>query len=241
MQHESFEAPGAFESWVAGRGHRSSYSRVFEGQPLPLSGSDIDLLVILGGPQSPATSTDECPYFDSAAECRLITSCIAAGRAVVGVCLGAQLIGQALGAGFEPSPYPEIGNFPITLTADGLASPAVAHFGPRPVVGHWHADMPGLTAQARVLAVSAGCPRQIVEYGPLVYGFQCHLEFTQPLVDGLIEQAYPTAVEPSARYVQRAEVMRDHQYDVMNHLLYEFLDRLSVAYRHRSRALRPVG
>jgi len=37
-------------------------------------------------------------------------------------------------------------------------------------VGHWHNDMPGLTAECMVLATSEKCPRQIVEYGPVVYG-----------------------------------------------------------------------
>ncbi|VEA31209.1 glutamine amidotransferase [Salmonella enterica subsp. enterica] len=49
--------------------------------------------------------------------------------------------------------------------------------------------MPGLTDQATVLAESAGCPRQIVQYGNFVYGFQCHMEFTVEAVEGLIQHS----------------------------------------------------
>jgi GMP synthase (glutamine-hydrolysing) len=230
IQHESYEAPGAFESWVHDRGHFSTYSRVYQGQALPECESDIDVLVVLGGPQSPTTSTAECAHFDSAAECDLIRSCIAAGKVVVGVCLGAQLIGHSLGADAAPSPYPEIGNFPITLTAAGQADDKVAHFGPGLVVGHWHNDMPGLTADATVLAVSRGCPRQIVEYGELVYGLQCHLEFTAAVVEQLIAHTEPQLFEPSTILVQQPDALRSYDYGAMNQMLHAFLDKLAAAY-----------
>ena len=92
--HEAFEAPGAYETWVRERGHEAAYSRVYAHEPLPASIADIDLLVVMGGPQSPSTTREECPHFDAAAEQALIAACAAAGKAVVGVCLGAQLIAQ---------------------------------------------------------------------------------------------------------------------------------------------------
>ena len=88
--HESFEAPGAYETWVRERSFQASYSRVHAGEPLPSSARDIDLLVVMGGPQSPTTTVEECAHFDAAAECALIVQCVAAGKAVVGVCRGAQ-------------------------------------------------------------------------------------------------------------------------------------------------------
>jgi len=103
---------------------------------------------------------------------------VAAGTAIVGVCLGAQVVGEALGAPAEPSPHPEVGAFPVTLTADGRKHPFLAGVEPTFLAGHWHRDMPGLTAAAVVLATSAGCPRQIVAYGRHVYGLQLHLELT---------------------------------------------------------------
>ena len=176
--HEAFEAPGAFERWAKDRGHCIGYSRVYLGDSLPDSVEKIDLLVVMGGPQSPATSREDCPHFDAAAEKSLIAACVAGRKAVVGVCLGAQMIGDALGAGFSHSPEKEIGKFPIVLTDSGRRNEKFSHFGPVLEVGHWHNDMPGLTSDATIIATSEGCPRQIVEYTNLVYGFQCHMEFT---------------------------------------------------------------
>ncbi|SQB28504.1 glutamine amidotransferase [Citrobacter koseri] len=132
---------------------------------------------------------EECPYFDSLAEQRLINQAISARRIVIGICLGSQLIGEALGAKVRQSPEKEIGHYPITLTEAGKQNPLLAHFGSPLVVGHWHNDMPGLTDQSVVLATSEGCPRQIVQYGNAVYGFQCHMEFTAEAVEGLIQHS----------------------------------------------------
>ena len=89
--------------------------------------------------------------------------------------------------------------------------------------------MPGLTSGARVLATSAGCPRQIVEYGPLVYGFQCHMEFTSALVEGLIENCADDLRSLRERpFIQQPGQLRANRYGEMNALLCGFLDRLAA-------------
>jgi len=229
--HEAFEAPGAYGTWVRERGHEATYSRVYAHETLPASIAGIDLLVVLGGPQSPSTTREECPHFDAAAEQALIAACAAAGKAVVGVCLGAQLIGAALGAPHAHSPEKEIGKFPIMLTADGKANGKFAHVGDVLETGHWHSDMPGLTGNAKVIAYSEGCPRQIVEYGNLVYGFQCHMEFTPEVVELLIAASEEElATLASHRYVQQPAILRAHDWQAMNGQLFIFLDRLMQAY-----------
>lgn len=231
FMHESFEAPGAFETWAINRQYSTSFSRFYANEPLPPSVDGIDLLVVLGGPQSPATTKEECPHFDAASEKDFIATAIAAHKAVVGVCLGSQLIGEALGANYEHSPYKEIGKFPIMLTDNGLRNDKLAHFGKILEVGHWHNDMPGLTPEAKILAYSDGCPRQIVEYSDIVYGFQCHMEFNSSVIELLIaasERELVTLV--SERYVQQSDELRRNDYAEMNGKLYTFLDKLVVSY-----------
>ncbi len=231
--HEAFESPGAYETWVEERGYEASYSRVYERHAFP-DVDNIDLLVVLGGPQSPATTVQECPYFDAAAECQLIAKAVAAQKAVVGVCLGAQLLGEALGARFAHSPEKEIGKYPISLTAVGKGNDKIAHFGDLLGVGHWHNDMPGLTENAKILAFSEGCPRQIIEYGPLVYGFQCHMEFTLDVVERLIgasESELATSI--GCRFVQQPAALRANDYAQMNQKLFGFLDKLMAQYSLR--------
>ena len=109
IQHEIFESPGAYYDWAKERNYNISFSKVHEHQLLPETAENIDLLIIMGGPQSPDTSKEECAHFDAKAEIGLIQKAIQAGKAVVGVCLGAQLIGKALEASFENSPEKEIG------------------------------------------------------------------------------------------------------------------------------------
>ncbi|GGZ22616.1 GMP synthase [Streptomyces olivaceoviridis] len=232
--HEAFEAPGAYEDWARARGHEIGYSRIHEGDALPASVDGIDLLIVMGGPQQPSTTTEEYPYFDAAAEKALIAACIEAGKAVIGVCLGAQLVGEALGAAFDSSPHTEIGAFPVALTLAGRRHPFLAGLGDTFDTGHWHNDMPGLTNDATVLATSAGCPRQIVAYSRYVYGFQCHMEFTPACIDALIEHSEKELAELIDRpYVQQPDQLRASDYTEMNAKLMTFLDRLAADYASR--------
>jgi GMP synthase (glutamine-hydrolysing) len=227
--HEHFEAPGAYEIWGKNRGCSMSYSRVYQGDPLPEDLQSTDLLIIMGGPQSPATALEECPWFDAQAEKALISRAIEAGKTVIGVCLGSQLIGEALGAAFCHSPEKEIGKFPVRLTEAGKANPLFEDFGHELNVGHWHNDMPGLTPQAKVLAYSEGCPRQIVQYGERIYGFQCHMELTPEVVELLIEHSQNDLRRAAEfRFVETAEKLRSHDYREMNQVLFSFLDKLAA-------------
>ena len=238
--HESYEGPGAFARWVASRGHEASYSRVYLGERVPASAAGTDLLVVLGGPQSPGTTIDECPHFDSRAEQALITDAVSAGAMVVGSCLGAQLLGCALGAAAEPAENPEIGVYPVRLTADGTADPRLAGFPPVLDVGHWHHDMPGLTPDARVLASSDGCSRQIIRYGEFAYGFQCHPEFTRQSVGTLVaNSAAELAGSAGLPYVQDTAGLLGHSFDPMNAALFGFLDRLASDHAQTSPRLLP--
>ncbi|HAT6802852.1 TPA: glutamine amidotransferase [Citrobacter freundii] len=225
--HESFESAGAYLLWAETRGHHITWTRVYDNEPVPANADGFDMLVVFGGPQSPRTTLAECPYFDSKAEQHLINQAISAGRIVVGICLGSQLIGEALGARVCQSPEKEIGHYPITLTEAGKQHPLLAHFGSPLTVGHWHNDMPGLTDQATVLAASVGCPRQIVQYGNFVYGFQCHMEFTAEAVEGLIQHSEQELAEAKGkRFIRSNAEMREWDYREMNEKLWQFLDLL---------------
>lgn len=202
---------------------------MYQGDPLPEELGGTDLLIIMGGPQSPATTREECPWFDAQAEKALISRAIEAGKTVIGVCLGSQLIGEALGAAFCHSPEKEIGKFPVRLTDAGKANPLFEGFGSVLNVGHWHNDMPGLTPQAKVLAYSEGCPRQIVQYSERVYGFQCHMELTPEVVELLIEHSQNDLLRAGEfRFVETAEKLRSHDYREMNQVLFSFLDKLTA-------------
>lgn len=148
--------------------------------------------------------------------------------------MGSQLIGEALGAKVCQSPEKEIGHYPIVLTEAGQQHPLFNHFGSPLIVGHWHNDMPGLTDRAIILATSEGCPRQIVQYGNFVYGFQCHMEFTVEAVEGLIQHSQQELADAQGkRFIRSVAEMRAWNYQQMNEKLWRFLDELTLAHSQK--------
>lgn len=233
VQHEDFEAPGAYLEWAVSRYHNVTFSKVYLNQPLPKTTENIDLLLVMGGPQGPDTTIEECPHFDAKAEIALIQNAVENNKAVVGVCLGSQLIGEAFGAPFEHSPEKEIGVFPIQLTENGLKDSKINHFGSELEVGHWHNDMPGLTAESKILASSKGCPRQIVSYSDLVYGFQCHMELNPEVIELLIAADEDFLLTNTKhQFVQDPDKIRSFDFTEMNQKLFVFLDKLEAEYRN---------
>lgn len=226
--HESFESPAAIATWAEEKCYETTYTRLYDGDTFPKD-LNFDFLVVMGGPQSPDTTKEECTYFDSKAEIVFIKKAIEQNKILLGVCLGAQFIGEALGAHFEHSPNREIGVFPITLTNDGKQDPIFTTFPEKFSVGHWHGDMPGLTTESKVLATSAGCPRQVVRYTPKIYGFQCHFEFTPDAIEAMIKNnAGELRKYQGLPYIQTREQLRGYDHSEMNKFLFTFLDKIST-------------
>ena len=227
IMHESFEAPAAIETWAKNRECEISHTRIYLGDLFPEK-CNFDFLVVMGGPQSPVTTKEECPHFDSQKEIAFVKKAIEEDKILLGVCLGAQIIGEAFGAHFDHSPNREIGVFPVMLTQEGRKDPICGKFPETFDVAHWHGDMPGLTPTSKILATSKGCPRQIVRYSSKIYGFQCHFEFTPEAVEGMIENSTAELDEHKGLpYIQSAKKLRANEYSGMNSLLFQFLDRLT--------------
>lgn len=229
--HADFEGPGIIEQWAKGNQYKERTCRPFAGDNIP-SSKDFDLLIVMGGPQSPL-SIEEAPYL--ADEIALIKESLKYGIPILGFCLGAQLIGEALGARTERSPHKEVGVFPIELTAEG-ARDALLNGLPKtfPVI-HWHNDMPGITAEAKILAASKGCPRQIIRYSSHVYGFQCHPEPTKENIQGMITEC-PNDLAPGA-FVQTAADFLIHDFAAINQMMLHILNNLTGILRQDRRLM----
>jgi GMP synthase (glutamine-hydrolysing) len=219
IQHADFETPGTIAPWASHNEHGFKIQKPYRGERLSDVG-DFDVLILMGGPQS-AVRIAEFPYLQP--EIALIRAALSKDKKILGFCLGAQLIGEALGAKTEKSPEKEIGVYPISLTAEGRNDPLLKGLpGTFPVI-HWHSEMPGLTDNAAVLAASPGCPRQIVRYGNNAYGFQCHLEITADGIKTMIE-AVPEDLSPST-FTQSPRELLDNDYSSINGSLVTILDR----------------
>ncbi|MBV8903028.1 MAG: amidotransferase, partial [Acidobacteriia bacterium] len=111
---------------------------------------------------------------------------IESGRAVLGVCLGAQMIASAMGARVYAAAEKEIGWFPVSrVPAEGLGALLPETFTPL----HWHGETFDLPAGAVRLAQTDAVPNQAFQLGRTVIGLQFHLEATPLSVELLVENA----------------------------------------------------
>jgi GMP synthase-like glutamine amidotransferase len=221
LQHVPFEGPFGIADWAGARGHALTVTPLY-AEALPPDPTTFDWLVIMGGPMG---VHDESQYPWLVAEKALIS--IEAGKTVVGICLGAQLIAAVLGARVYRNREPEIGWLPITLTAAGQASPVCGFLPPALQVFQWHGDTFDLPDGALHLARSAVCEQQAFLYDGRVLGLQFHLESTRDSVAGLCaacaDEIVPGAqVQTAARMLAAAPA----DYAQLNAALCGLLDRL---------------
>lgn len=219
VTHADFETPGIILDWALSRNFNFKIASPYKGEILS-SINSYDFLIIMGGPQS-LFKIELFPYL--ADEIKLIKAAASENKKIWGFCLGAQLIGEALGANVEKSPEKEIGVYPVTLSQGGKDDPLFVGFDQVFDALHWHSDMPGLTDGSIVLASSVGCPRQVIKYGKAIYGFQCHLEITLDGVRNLVN-AVPEDLSPS-RFTQIKEELLKNNYQAINDNMLELLDR----------------
>ncbi len=172
LQHVPFEGLGCIEPWLQSAGCSVEGSRFFEQAILP-EPHDIDLLVVMGGPMS---IHDEEAFPWLVREKRFVRAAIQAGKSVLGVCLGAQLIADVLGAGVYRNHTREIGWFPVEAVPQ--TRPGTFRFPPSMDAFHWHGETFDLPDGAVHLARSAACENQAFQFGPCVVGLQFHLETT---------------------------------------------------------------
>jgi GMP synthase-like glutamine amidotransferase len=201
FQHVPFEGLGAIEPWLAARDARIGWTRFFETPRIPALDS-YDWLIVMGGPMS---VNDEAALPWLRDEKRAVAAAIDAGKTVLGVCLGAQLIASALGAKVTPNREREIGWFPIERVADPAAHPIARAFPARAEVFHWHGETFELPPGALHLARSEACEMQAFALGPRVVGMQFHLETTPESAAALVRHC-PEDLRPR-RFVQSSDAM----------------------------------
>ena len=132
-----------------------------------------DLLVILGGP---ICAYQEAEYPFIADELALILRQLDAGKPLIGICLGAQLIARALGARVYPGSAKEIGWSPLVPTDKGRGSCLAPLAENDWQVLHWHGDVFDLPEGAVALASTPATPNQAFTLGDTVLGLQFHIE-----------------------------------------------------------------
>jgi GMP synthase (glutamine-hydrolysing) len=223
LQHVPFEGLGSIGDWVQHGGHTLSATRLYLDAPLPTVEA-LDLLVVMGGSMN---IYEEATYPWLTDEKRFIERAIAADRCVLGVCLGAQLVADVLGAKVYANPDKEIGWFPVDTTQAASETDLFAAFPRRIEVFHWHGDTFDIPSGAVRIARSAGCANQAFVYDERVVGLQFHLETTQASAQQIIAHCADEIVE--GRYIQTPQAMLAgaSRFDAINCAMHELLDRLA--------------
>lgn len=224
LQHVSFEGPGIIADYCRLNGHILTATRLYEGELLP-DVNEIDLLVIMGGPMN---IFEEGKYPWLRGEKQFLREAIDLGKTVLGICLGAQLLADVLGARVFSGDFKEIGWFPITLTDEGRKEEVSVFFQEYLPVFHWHGDTFTMPEGAVHLAKSEGCQNQAFIFNERVLALQFHLESTQESISSLIDNCADEIVE--AKYIQSAKEMlspplgyicgiNDAMFRILDHLI----------------------
>ncbi len=222
LQHVAHEDLGCIAPWLAARGAQVSCTAIHAGEaPPPIA--DFDWLIVMGGPMN-IDEHDAHPWL--VAEKQLIRQALDAGKRLLGICLGAQLIADQLGGPVTRNAHTEIGWWPVQLTPEGRACDLFADFTDKFLPFHWHGDTYALPPGATCLALSEGCAQQAFEFdGGRVLGLQFHPEVTAAdarrwLLGETLE---------AARYVQTGpQILEDlGRFASANRLMVSLLDRMA--------------
>lgn len=222
FQHVPFENLGSIEEWLKAAKFEISSTRFYQPWEFP-NPDNIDFLIALGGPMS---VNDEKEHSWLSQEKQYIRNFISMGKPVLGICLGAQLIANALGASVHQNKTKEIGWFPIEWTENMVAS--APDLKPTMDVFHWHGETFEIPEGAVRIAQSSGCKNQGFLLGDLVIGLQFHLESTPNSVDQIVKHCGEELMEST--FIQNRQDMLKtplRQYAQANQAMATILERLA--------------
>jgi len=185
LQHVEFEDAGCILIYIKEHGHNVSCTRLYNNEALQ-DLHNIDCLIIMGGPMS---IHDDEFYPWLPAEKKFISMAIEQRKKVLGICLGAQLIANALGAAVYKSPCEEIGWFPLARAIE-IEHHCFNSVAPESFMAfHWHGDTFDIPEQALPIASSAACKHQGFILNDRIIALQFHLEITAKNVKNLSHTA----------------------------------------------------
>jgi len=184
LQHAPSEPLGTIGAAISAAGISAHTIQTFKGQTVPIEIGDADGLIVMGGPMG---VYDYPRYRFLRDEMRLIESALRAGKPILGVCLGCQLLAATLGAKVMPGAQKEIGWYEVTLAPEAAATDHLwRDVAPAFTAYHWHGDVFELPQGACALASSALTKYQAFRYWHNAYGLLFHMEVTAQIVVGMV-------------------------------------------------------
>jgi GMP synthase (glutamine-hydrolysing) len=201
LQHVPFENIGTIRSWAETAGMQINGTRLYNREHLPSIG-EFDWLIIMGGPMS---VSEEPLYPWLRKEKNLIRQAIEHRKVVLGICLGAQLIADVLGARVHPNAHREIGWFPVHKTGATRQSTVSDAIPNGLQVLHWHGETFDQPEGTIHLGRSEACNNQGFSLDDRIVGLQFHLEVTPRNLERMIRHCRNEM--DGSHYVQTPEMM----------------------------------
>lgn len=202
LQHVNFEDIGVISSWAENNNSPVTYTRLYEKEKFP-DLDNFDSLIILGGPMG-VYQEEKFPWLKN--EKKFILNSIKAGKKVLGICLGSQLIAEVLDAKVYSNTEKEIGWFPITLSENAQGLSLFKNQNKNLEVFHWHGDTFTLPAGTLHLASSSICTNQAFLYQNNVLALQFHFEATKESIIKMLENE-DSELEEKGSYIQNKKAI----------------------------------
>jgi GMP synthase (glutamine-hydrolysing) len=208
IQHDDDGPAGVVGERIDATGGQRITVRPHRGEPLPESPSGFAGALLLGGAMS---VSEEADYPHSPHLFRLVRAFHDAGKPLLGICLGAQIVARALGQRVYRHEVREFGFSDVNLTAEGRRDPLFADLGATLRPMEWHEDTFDLPAEAILLAANETCRNQAFRVGVSTYGVQFHPEVDRAIVaawSASLEAREASGSSDPARLLDRQ--MREH-------------------------------
>jgi len=222
IQHVNFETPGAILEWAQRKGASVSHTFSFNNEPFPFL-NDFDALVIMGGPMN---IYEDHKYSWLKEEKHFINKTLHFKKKILGICLGAQLLADVLGAQVYKNLETEIGISPVYLTKEIQNHSLFQNVPSSFMALHWHGDTFAIPKDAIRIAKNGVTPNQGFLYNNQALALQFHIEANENSLSNLLVNSQED-LKKTGPFIQSEKIIstsfRKHQ-KAMKNILFNILD-----------------